>query len=309
MAIGSDVVADKQGMLWQDGPWEHRFVPANGARFHVVLAGPESGDLVVLLHGFPQFWWAWRAQLTALAEAGYRVAAMDLRGFGGSDKPPTGHSTPVLTADVGGVVRSLGRERAVVVGHDFGGTLAWSMPVLEPRMTRAVAVLAAPHPIPLLRPNNHLSARARAFLARIQVPWFPERALRRGDLVARLLTDASAPGRQIPAEELRAYQAVMRMPSVAHSSLEHLRWLVRSTPRPDGRRYLAAMETPVSVPVLSVQGGADRFTPSRAFAADAAHVHGPLRAAVVPGAGHLLPEEAPDEVTELLLEFLGALRD
>ncbi len=300
-------MADDQGVLWQDGPWEHRFVPANGARFHVVLAGPDSGELVVLLHGFPQFWWAWRAQLTALAEAGYRVAAMDLRGFGGSDKPPVGHSTPVLTADVGGVVRSLGRDSAVVVGHDFGGLLAWSMPILEPRITRAVAVLAAPHPVPLLRPNNHLGARARAFLARIQVPWFPERALRRGDLVTRVLADASAPGRVLPPEEVRAYQAVMRMPSVAHTSLEHVRWLVRSTPRPDGRRYLAAMAEPVAVPVLSVRGGADRFMPSGAFALDPAHVRGPLRTAVVPAAGHLLPEEAPGDVTDLLLDFLTDL--
>jgi len=292
-----------------DGPWEHRFVPANGARFHVVLAGPESGELVVLLHGFPQFWWAWRAQLTALAAAGYRVAAMDIRGFGGSDKPPTGHSPQVLTADVGGVVRSLGRERAIVVGHDFGGLLAWSMAVLEPRVTRAVAVLAAPHPVPLLRPNNHLGARARAFLLRVQVPWFPERALRRGDLLTRVLADASAPGRVVPEEELRSYQAAIRLPSVAHTSLEHLRWLVRSTPRPDGRRYLTAMADPLAVPVLSVRGGADRLTPPAAFAADPNHVRGQLRTAVVPGAGHLLPEEAPDEVTELLLDFFASLQD
>ncbi|MCM3661318.1 alpha/beta hydrolase [Georgenia satyanarayanai] len=302
-------MAGGQGVVWQDGPWEHRFVPANGARFHVVLAGPESGELVVLLHGFPQFWWAWRHQLTALADAGHRVAAMDIRGFGGSDKPPGGHATPVLTADVGGVVRSLGRERAVVVGHSFGGILGWSMPVLEPRVTRAVAVLSAPHPLPLLRLRNHLGARARAFLARVQVPWFPEQALRRGDLVTRVLTDLSAPGRVLPPEELRAYQAAVRLPSVAHTSLEHLRWLVRSTPRPDGRRYLAAMAHPVTVPVLSVRGGADRFAPAAAYAADPAYVRGPLRTAVVPGAGHLLPEEAPEAVTGLLLDFLAGLPD
>jgi len=72
-----------------DGPWEHKFVSANGARFHVAELG--EGPLVVLLHGFPQFWWAWRDQLTALAEAGYRAAAIDLRGFGASDKPPRGY--------------------------------------------------------------------------------------------------------------------------------------------------------------------------------------------------------------------------
>ena len=86
------------------GPWEHRYVAANGARFHVASAG--EGPLVLFLHAFPQFWWTWRRQLTALAEAGYRAVAMDLRGYGASDKPPTGYDAPTLTADVAGVIRS-----------------------------------------------------------------------------------------------------------------------------------------------------------------------------------------------------------
>lgn len=294
-------------MIWQDGPWEHRFVPSNGSRFHVVLAGPDDGPLVVLLHGFPQFWWAWRHQLPVLAAAGYRVAAMDLRGFGGSDKPPVGHSTPILTADVGGVIRSLGTGPAVVVGHSFGGLLAWSMPILEPDVTRAIAVLSAPHPVSLLRVRNSLTPLTRAFVARIQVPWFPERALRERDLVTRVIRAASAPGRTIAPEEVAAYRAAMSLPSVAHTSLEHLRWLVRSTPRPDGRRYLAAMAAPVDVPTLTVRGGQDRLALPVAYADDASYVRGPLSTTVVPDAGHLLPEEAPARVGELLLEHLGSL--
>ena len=85
-----------------DGPWEHRFVSANGARFHVAEVG--QGPLVVLLHGFPQFWWAWRDQLTALSEAGYHVAAIDLRGYGASDKPPRGYDTFTLAADVASIL-------------------------------------------------------------------------------------------------------------------------------------------------------------------------------------------------------------
>ena len=113
-----------------DGPWRHRFVAANGARFHVAEAG--EGPLVVLLHGFPQHWWCWRDQLTGLADAGYRVAAMDLRGYGASDKPPRGYDTPTLAADVAAVVRSLGEPAATIVGHDWGAFIAWAMPVLFP---------------------------------------------------------------------------------------------------------------------------------------------------------------------------------
>ena len=91
-----------------DGPWEHRFVAANGARFHVAEQG--QGPLVLLLHGFPQFWWAWRHQMGALAEAGYRACAMDLRGYGASDKPPRGYDTRTSSADVASVIRSLGES-------------------------------------------------------------------------------------------------------------------------------------------------------------------------------------------------------
>ena len=120
-----------------DGPWRHQFVPANGARFHVAIAGPDDNDapLVVLLHGMPEFWWAWRHQLPALAAAGYRVAAMDLRGTGASDKPPHGYDVPTLARDVAGLVRSLGADRAVVVGPAartaLGGIDRSGLPDLE----------------------------------------------------------------------------------------------------------------------------------------------------------------------------------
>src|SRR5258705_12123731 len=107
--------------------WTHAQVDVGEVRLHVVEAGKKGGPLVVLLHGFPEFWWAWRHQLPALAGAGYRAVAMDLRGYGASDKPPRGYDTGTLSADVAGVVRALGQNRAVIVGHDWGGWLAWSM--------------------------------------------------------------------------------------------------------------------------------------------------------------------------------------
>ena len=132
-----------------EGPWEHRFITANGARFHVAEIG--QGPLVVLLHGFPQFWWAWRDQLIALSEAGYHVAAIDLRGYGASDKPPRGYDTFTLAADVASVVRSLGEGSAAIIGHGWGGWIAWSMPTMQPAVTRAIAALGMPHPLVLRR--------------------------------------------------------------------------------------------------------------------------------------------------------------
>ena len=119
-----------------DGPWEHRFVSANGARFHVAEAG--DGPLVLLLHGFPQFWWAWRHQMPALADAGYRVAAMDLRGYGACDKPPRGYDPLTLAADVAGVIRSLG-ERTPSSSATAGAAGSPGRCRAAARVTRAVA--------------------------------------------------------------------------------------------------------------------------------------------------------------------------
>src|SRR3954466_2986525 len=94
-----------------DGPWSHRFVSANGNRFHVVEAG--AGPLVLFLHGFPEFWGAWEEQLTAVADAGFRAAAVALRGYGPSDKPPRGYDGYTLAGDVTGLIRSLGERHAV----------------------------------------------------------------------------------------------------------------------------------------------------------------------------------------------------
>jgi pimeloyl-ACP methyl ester carboxylesterase len=292
-----------------DGPWTHRFVPAHGARFHVAVTGPDDGaaPLVVLLHAFPQFWWAWRDQLAALGAAGYRTAAMDLRGFGASDKPPIGHATPALVRDVAGVIRSLGARSAVVVGHGLGGTIAWSMPTLAPTVTRAVGVVANPHPVTLhtIRPGI-LPVGSIADVARFQLPWFPERALRRGTLVEHLLRAWSAPGCDPPVQR---YVAAMRLPFVAHSAMEHLRWLVRSTPRPDGGRYLAAVREPITVPVLQVEGGQDRFLGHSTAKRDAAFTAAGHRAERIAGAGHFVPEEAPERLTGVLLDWLGSLGD
>jgi hypothetical protein len=121
----------EQSAVLVDGPWTHREVTANGARFHLAECGPADGPLLLLLHGFPEFWWSWRHQLVALGDAGFRAVAPDLRGYGASDKPPRGYDAYTLSSDVAGMVRALGARDATVVGS---GGVGWS-PGAWPRCT------------------------------------------------------------------------------------------------------------------------------------------------------------------------------
>jgi pimeloyl-ACP methyl ester carboxylesterase len=287
------------------GPWEHRHIAANGARFHVATMG--EGPLLVLLHGFPEFWWAWRHQLPPLAAAGWRVVAMDLRGYGGSDKTPRGYDPATLTADVTGVVRSLGERQAVLVGHDWGAYVAWATAVLRPAHVAGLATLSMPHPLELAR--NLLRGRRQAFhLLGVQAPAVPERRLVADDAayVETILRRWVGPGSAFPDEEAAdRYRAAMRIWPAPHCALEYHRWAVRSLARADGRRFARRMQEPITVPVMQIHGAADRTALPRAAARSRRHVTGPHRWVLLEGIGHFPHEEAPSRVTAELLDWLA----
>ena len=183
-----------------DGPWRHLDVHANGIRFHVVEADSPADvvapapvterPLVILLHGFGSFWWSWRHQLRGLT--GARVVAVDLRGYGGSDKPPRGYDGWTLAGDTAGLVRALGHNSATLVGHADGGLVCWATSVLHPRVVRAIAVVSSPHPAALRASALTRRDQGRALLPwmlRYQVPMWPERSLTRhnGEELERLV--------------------------------------------------------------------------------------------------------------------------
>jgi pimeloyl-ACP methyl ester carboxylesterase len=288
------------------GPWEHRRVAANGARFHVAVLG--DGPLVLLLHGFPEFWWAWRHQMEPLAAAGWRVAAMDLRGYGNSDKTPRGYDPANFTADVAGVIRSLGERDAVLVGHDWGGYVAWAAATMRTAHVRALGVLSMPHPLALNR--QLLRGRHASHLLGVQFPIAPERQLVAGDAahVETLLRRWSGPGSAFPDDEAASrYRTAMSMWPSPHCALEYQRWVVRSLLRVDGRRFAHRMSVPVSVPVLQLHGSADRVIPPRSASRSRRHVVGPYRWVLLEGVGHFPHEESPDHVTAELLDWLSRL--
>ncbi|OIV37874.1 alpha/beta hydrolase [Mangrovactinospora gilvigrisea] len=288
------------------GPWTHRDVSANGARFHVAELG--EGPLVLLLHGFPQFWWSWRHQLEELAAAGFRAVAMDLRGVGGSDHTPRGYDPPSLALDVAGVIRSLGERDAVVVGHGWGGYLAWTLAVMRPSVVRRLAVASMPHPRIYKRAlwTGVRGVRARRMVLGFQLPWVPERRLVHGgaEAVGRMLRDWSGPSK--PDEEaVRVYRRVMQVPGAAHCAVEPYRWLLRSVPRPDGIRFAQRMKRPVRVPVLQLHGVLDPTVPARAAAGSSRCVAAPYRWRLLDGVGHFPQEEAPEVFATELIGWLN----
>jgi pimeloyl-ACP methyl ester carboxylesterase len=300
-----------------DGPWTHRSVTANGTRFHVASMG--EGPLVLLLHGFPEFWWTWRHQLVSLAEAGFRAVAVDMRGYGGSDKPPRGYDLITAAADAAGLIRALGEANAVVVGHDWGGLTAWTMAAYFPKAVRRLAVVSMGHPLrmraalfssPLAASRSLVtrsgSARRSGYPLMFQLPMIPERRLVRdgGALVGTILESWSAPGWPDP-DTVRVYQRAMRIPPVAHTSLEYHRWFVRSTLRPDGLRYAHQMRSPVDAPVLHLHGAVDPCVLPQTARGAGRYVEGPYRWKVIDGAGHYPHEERPELFDDELLGWLA----
>ncbi len=243
---------------------------------------------MLFLHGSLQNWYAWRGVLPGVAAAGYRAVAADLRGHGASDATPRGYDLPGLADDVDGLVRSLGAERAVVVGHDLGGWVAWTLAARHPDRLLGLATLGAPQPVASALRGPVL----RAVLA-AQPPALPEHRLLHRDGIRSHLDRARAT--PAPRSDVEYYVACVRVPSVAHTCLEPWRWLARASFRPDGARWWRSVRGPVAVPVLRVDGALDRYV--AAAGAPPAHV-------LLPGAGHLLPEEAPEQVLATLLRWL-----
>lgn len=302
------------------GPWRLHDVHANGIRFQCAEAlgdpdddtPPTARPLILLLHGFGSFWFTWRHQLGALPAA--RVVAVDLRGYGGSDKPPRGYDGWTLAGDAAGLVRALGHRSATLVGHADGGLVCWATAVLHPRVVRAVALVSSPHPAALRRSVLTDPAQRRALLPtllRWQVPRWPEHRLTRdgGEELERLIRRRCAP--LWPESEdfsttIPHLRSAIQIPSAAHSALEYQRWAVRSQSRSEGRRFMKLMDRQLGIPLLHLRGGADPYVldgpvrGSRRYATAGRFVD-------IDGAGHYAHEEAPAEVNRHLREFLAEI--
>jgi len=271
-----------------------------------------EGPAVVLLHGFPTFWWSWRDHIARLADAGHRVIAMDLRGYAGSDHTPHGYDPFTLANDVAGVIRSLGEESATIVGHGWGGLIAWTMPVLTPEVVRAIVPVSMPHPRRLRRAllTDGLQRGRSMYAIGFQWPFLPERSLMADDCVrvAELIEQWSATPGFPDAHTARMYRSAFALWPTAHCAVEYHRWAFRSFLRSDGLRYARQMEAAIEVPVLQIHGADDTSVLPRVAERSAEWATSDYEFSLVSGTGHFPHEEDPDGFAGILMPWLDKHR-
>jgi pimeloyl-ACP methyl ester carboxylesterase len=280
---------------------EHRFVEANGVRFHVVEAG--TGPLVLLLHGFPEFWYGWRDQIPALASQ-FRVVAPDLRGYNLSEKPDSGYDFDALINDGPALIRALGADRAHVVGHDWGGVLAWGAAMHHPDRVDRLAILNAPHPAAYFRElERNLTQRLKAwYIVLFQVPRLAEWLLTQGHGrgVTEILRTSTVDPRAFTATDLAAYRRAISRPGAASATLAYYRALWSTRPE-----RLSALVRVVQAPTLLIWGMQDRALVPELTSELEGWVPN-LRVERLPDAGHWVQHERPEQVNRLLLSHLGS---
>ncbi len=282
--------------------WQHRDIITNGIRMHYVTQG--TGPLVVLLHGFPEFWYSWRHQILFLSEQGYRVVAPDLRGYNDTDKPRTGYKISTLLRDIVGLIKGLGEEKAIIVGHDWGGVLAWAFALRYPQMTERLIVLNAPHPAAFARDMRTPQQLRKSWYAfAFQIPWLPEFLLGRkhAELIGKMLYSSAVRKTAFPPEVLAHYQEAMSKPGALRSSINYYR---AAFSLPLSFNAGNGTNTTIDAPTLLIWGdqdialgisltqGLEQWVPN-------------LQIRHLPDSGHWVQQEQPDEVNTLLLEFLS----
>jgi epoxide hydrolase 4 len=269
-----------------------------GVRLHYVEAG--EGPLVVLLHGFPEFWYSWRHQIPALAAAGFHVVVPDMRGYNLSDKPVGGraYDTDLLANDVAGLVRHFG-EQAHVVGHDWGAVVAYVTAMRHPTMVRKLAILNVPHPARMLEGFRTLKQLRKSwYMFFFQLPKLPEYLLARDGFSFLKRSLRSGGSGSFSDEDLERYVEAWERPGALTAMINYYRSALRTSPRAAESRL-----SPIEASTLVIWGERDPFIGAE-LAEPSARWVANVRVERLPEAAHFVQRDAPERVNELLCSFL-----
>jgi len=279
----------------------HEMIATNGIVLHVAQAGPPDGPLLLLLHGFPSFWYDWRYQIPALVAAGYRVWAPDQRGYNVSTKPGPicAYNLNTLTDDIAGLIDAAGVERAVVVGHDWGAAVAWWMAQRHPNRLERVVIVNVPHPSLLLRKifTSLRQARRSTYAMFFQLPWLPEASLGMNNWhsLAESVKKTAHPGTFTEADLIH-YRKAWNRPGAMTAMLNWYRAAVRCLPEPQSRR--------IRLPLLVIWGARD-FALERDLAQESVALCDEGRIVWLEEATHWPHLEEPVVVNRLILDYLA----
>ncbi|GIW70740.1 MAG: epoxide hydrolase [Planctomycetota bacterium] len=292
----------------------HSYVQANGIRFHLALAGEDrpAAPLVLMLHGFPECWYSWRHQLAALG-AHALCAAPDLRGYGETDKPRRGYDLDTLAADAAALIRALGRERAVVVGHDWGGAIALHLAERHPEHIERLCLLNAVAADDLAAAIFRRPAQLRRswYILSFALPLLPERRLSRQEcaIVPRILLAGARRREAFTREDLEVFRRALARPGAVRAALAYYRTgMVQQLRRPWRLWRLvlrpAAAIRPLAVPGLVLWGRDDPFLGVELLDDLRARFAGPLTIRLLERCGHWTQQEAAAEVNRELQAFV-----
>jgi pimeloyl-ACP methyl ester carboxylesterase len=281
---------------------EEVFFEHEGIRLHAIVSGPKAGPVVLLLHGFPEFWYGWRKQIGPLAGAGFRVVALDQRGYNLSSKPAavSDYALSSLTRDVISVADQLGCKRFYLAGHDWGAAVAWTVALQYPERLHKLAILNVPHPAVMIRtlrtnPRQWLRSWYMLFF---QLPWLPETAFSAYDFYvgAHSLMGSSRPG-AFTVEDLGCYRAAWSQPGAIRGGINWYRAFARRGP--------AIGDPHVHTPTRILWGKQDSFLLA-AMAEDSLQYCDSAELTFFPDATHWLHHEEPERVNKLMIEFFRA---
>jgi pimeloyl-ACP methyl ester carboxylesterase len=264
--------------------------------FRMDLTGPEDGDPVLMLHGFPQSRHTWRGQAAMLAQRGFRCVAPDQRGYSPGARPAGAEAYGLdnLVGDGLAIMDTLGAERFHLVGHDWGGHIAWTLAGRAPERIKSLTVLSRPHPAAFANAmKNDPDQPARSGHHKWLLEPGTAADLRQGDM-ARFRAMFKAQG--VPDQAADRYVEVLSDPGALEAAIDWYRAAATTFRNAEAAR--------IGAPTLYVWGDADTTVGRMAAEAVAAHIDGPYRFAVIPGAGHFLTDQVPDAVNRLLLAHL-----
>lgn len=282
-----------------DATWQFNYITTNGIKLHYVTQG--EGPLMLMLHGFPEFWYSWRHQIPEFAK-NYQVVALDLRGYNKSDKPSaqSAYKMDELVKDVEGVIKGLGEDKCILVGHDWGGAIAWCFAYAHPEMVEKLIVLNLPHLAKfaqgLLTPQQLLRS---SYIFLFQLPWLPELLLQANnyETIATAFTTMAVDKTAFTPQDIEAYKNAASQPGALTAMLNYYRNLFQ-------HGLLSRSWGILEIPTLMIWGENDTALGKELTYGTEAYVKN-LQIKYISNCSHWVQQEQPQLVNQYIREFLG----